>query len=296
MRKILLFCISFLFVSSLFAQEVNKEDSLNNLHFKLSTGYLSNYLFNGRADSLKMPYSVTTLEMKNGNGLSFDANLYYLLQNNNQRFDFLELNGSYEHDFTDNFSGGLYATKYFNSNQRVSVNSDITGSLGAGASYDFNIFKLSTEADLLFSSKSDVYLNLELEKEIKWKSGDFKWTFDPTADLNYSSLRYYEGSVTQNSQRKGKKSQIITLQNITSTSVVNPGFRMMDFEIAAPITFENDKYGFSFTPTFVNPMNPVNTISVVNNGGKISTIDSTPYSERFLKSTIFTNVSFFIKF
>jgi len=53
---------------------------------------LSNYLFNGRADSLKMPYSVTTLEMKNGNGLSFDANLYYLLQNNNQRFDFLELN------------------------------------------------------------------------------------------------------------------------------------------------------------------------------------------------------------
>jgi len=296
MRKIFLFCTMFFFGSSLFAQEANKDDSLKNFHFIVSSGYLSNYLFNGRSDSLKMPYSVTTLELKNGNGLRFDANIYYSLQNKNHRFDFLELNASYEHDFTDNFSGGLYATKYFNSNQRVSVNSDISGSLGAGASYDFTIFKLSTEADMLFSRKSDIYLNLELEKEIKWKNGDFTWTFTPFADLNFSTLGFYEGAVTQNSQRRGNKSQIATLQNITSTSVVNPGFRMMDFELTAPITFENNKYGFSFTPTFVNPMNAVNTISVVNNGGKISTIDSTPYSERFLKTTIYTNISFFIKF
>jgi hypothetical protein len=296
MKQIILFCTCFLIITYAFSQDIKKEDSLNTFHFKLSTGYLSNYLFNGRSDSLKMPYSVTTLEMKNGNGLSFDANLYYLLQNNNQRFDFLELNGSYEHDFTDNFSGGLYATKYFNSSQRVSSNSDISGSLGTGASYDFNIFKLSTVADLLFSSKSDLYLNLELEKEVKWKSSHFTWTFDPTADLNYNSLGYYEGSVTQSSQRRGKKSQNLILQNITSTSVVNPGFRMMDFEIALPITIENEKYGFSFTPTFVNPINPVNTISVINNAGKINTILSTPYSEMHLKSKIFTNISFFIKF
>jgi hypothetical protein len=296
MKRIIITSSFLILIYFSFSQVVEKKDSINNFHFKLSTGYLSNYLFNGRSDSLKTPYSLTTLELKNDNGLSFDANLYYLLQSNNKRFDFFEFNGSYQHNFTNNFSGGIFATKYFNSNQSTKVNSGTKGSLGAGVVYDFDILRISTETDLLFSTKTDLLLNIELDKELKWNKNEFTWTFNPIVDINFSSIGYYESSLTQNSQRKGRRRQIVALQNVTSTSVINPGVRMMDFEISLPISLENNQYGFRFVPTFVSPINSVFTTSTLNNGGVISTIDSTPYSERFLKSKFFTSISFFIKF
>jgi hypothetical protein len=292
--KHFVFILFILFYFPAYAYDSNSIDSLKKINFKFSTGYLSNYLFNGRADSLKAPYFVNSIEMKSSNGFLINASTYYLLQKNNKKIDFIEINGSYEHDLTDRFTISFDATKYFNSSQRISTNSDITATLGASATYDLKFLFISAETDILFSSKSDVYLNIEFDKEINIIKNNFNFSFNPKLDFNFSSLGYYEGTVTKNSNRITKKNKIITTQSIISTSVDNPGFKFMDFEFALPINIVYKKFGLIFTTTFVNPMNPVSTKSVIDISGIIKTINSTPYSERILNPLIFTNISFFI--
>ena len=52
MRKTLLFALILISITS-FSQE---SDSTNKIQFKATAEYLSNYVYNGRADSLKSPY------------------------------------------------------------------------------------------------------------------------------------------------------------------------------------------------------------------------------------------------
>ena len=290
MRKTLLFALILISITS-FSQE---SDSTNKIQFKATAEYLSNYVYNGRADSLKSPYFTTSLELKKGE-FTLTGLAYMLLQNNNQRFDYFELDGAYEHDFNDKLSMGLYASKYFSSSQRTSINSDITSSVGGSLTYDFSLFKFSTESDLLFSSKSDVYINLEFDKEVKFESNNLTYTIDPTVDMNYSTTNYYEGTITKNAQKR-KKNQLVTQNSINSTSVINQGMRLMDYEVSIPLTIENKKIGFSFTPTYFLPFNSVKTISHITTGAVTTTLDSTPYSELHLEKGLYLQASVFFKF
>jgi len=65
--------------------------------FKIQTNYLSNYVYNGRADSLKAPYFYTTATVNFANGLYASFSLNYLLTQGQRGYDFSELNLGYNY-------------------------------------------------------------------------------------------------------------------------------------------------------------------------------------------------------
>jgi hypothetical protein len=277
--------------------QTGKERSENeSKHFTVNFDYLSDYLVNGRKDSLRSPYAVAGFQASSSGGFTLNTNFYYLLQKNNRKLDFFELLLSYEKELSDQLLLGIYGAKYFSGASRNTLNSDIGASLGIGVGYDFSFVKFFTQADWLINSKSDISLTLELLKEFEIKKGAFTYSFSPQADMYYSTLGYYEGTITKNTQRRNGRAPILAQPPYVSTSVVNPRFQWMAFELALPFTIENNSWGFSFTTTLACPVNPVNTKSVVTIGNTNITINSTPYSERVMNPTFYSNLSFFIKF
>ena len=277
--------------------QTGKETSENeSKHFTVNFDYLSDYLVNGRKDSLQSPYAVAGFQAASKGGLTVNTNFYYLLQKKNSKLDFFELLVSYEKEVTDQLLLGLYGAKYFSGASRNTLNNDIGASLGIGVGYDFNFVKFFTQADWLINSKSDISLTLELLKEFEIKKGPFTYSFSPQADMYYSTLGYYGGTITKNNQPRNGRAPIFGQPAYVSTTVVNPRFQWMAFELTLPLTLENNNWGFSFSTTLACPVNPVNTKSVVTIGNTNITINSTPYSERVMNPTFYSNLSFFIKF
>ena len=262
-------------------------------HFKMGLTYLNDYVFYGRTDSIRYPYLSPYLEYS-FKDFTIGGDINFLVQKNDRRLDFSEVYLMYNHDFNDQFTAGFNYYKYFNGNQRASLNGDIGSSLGLSAAYDFHFVSLSSEIGLFFSDQSDVYTTIEINKELNIPSGNATWNINPTLDLNFSTLRYYESTITRKSQRRLPPFQSFPV--ISSTKVVRPGFQMMDIEFSVPIEWESEYFGFSFTPTFFQPLNSVQTISTIRVGNQSLSVNSTPYSERNLKSGFFVQANIFFKF
>lgn len=262
-------------------------------HFKMGLTYLNNYVFYGRADSLRYPYLSPYLEYAYKD-FTIGGDINFLIQKNDRRLDFSEIYLIYNHDFNEQFAAGFNFYKYFNGNQRASLNGDIGSSLAISATYDFSVFNLSSEIGLFFSDKRDVYTTIEVNKEIEIPLGNAAWNINPTLDINFSTLNYYESTITRKSQRRLPGFQRFPI--ISCTKVVQPGFQIMDVEFSLPIEWENEHIGFGLTPTFFHPMNSVQTVSTIIVGNQSFAVNSTPYSERNLKSGIFFQASMFFKF
>ena len=295
-KKILTVFVLLVPFKNAFSQASKESNDNESKHFTVNFDYLSDYLVNGRKDSLRSPYAIAGFQAASTGGFTVNTNFYYLLQKNNRQLDFFELLLSYEKELSDQLLLGIYGTKYFSGASRNTLNSDIGASLGIGVGYDFSFVKFFTQADWLINSTSDISLSLELLKEFEIQKGSFTYSFSPQADMYYSTLGYYGGTITKNAQRRIGRAQIFGQPAYVSTSVVNPRFQWMAFELALPFTIENNSWGFSFTTTLACPVNPVYTKSEITVGSTNFTINSTPYSERVLNPTFYSNLSFFIKF
>lgn len=258
--------------------------------YTLSTTYLSNYAFNGRTDSVKMPYTVCSFVAEHIHGFSIEANAYYLLKKNKSKVDFVELNARYDIDFKDSSTLSFYASQYFNSTTRTSLNNAIKTCLGAGYNYDFDFVSISAEADLLISSKADLYANIELDREwILKQTQRSKCTFDPTLDINFSTLGYYEASITKTAKKTGQV-------NTSVNAVQNAHFQLMDVELALPLKWARRNWGLTCTTTIVCPQNKVTVLNTTEHAGVSTTSNVTPYAERNLITKAFVQFGLYIKF
>lgn len=295
MLKITLIVSSMFTVTLVYAQKIQGSGETDPKHFTVHFDYLSDYLVNGRKDSLRSPYAIAGIEAATNNGLTVNANLYYLLQKNNRKLDFLELLVAYEKDISDQIQVGFYGTKYFSAANRNTLNSDINASLGLGVTYDLPFITFFTQADWLINTQSDFSLTVEMLKEFEIQKGSFAYSISPQIDMYFSTLGFYGGTITKNSQRRNGR-PLLTQPAYVTTTVVNPKFQWMGLEMSIPFTIENENWGISFTPTLACPVNPVHTVSVVTFGNTNLTLPSTPYSERVMHPSIYTNLSFYIKF
>jgi len=71
---------TFLFSSLLGYAQISMLDSTETRPYAFTAGmnYISNYVYNGRSDSLKAPYFIPSLTFRHDNGLSLSADLYFL--------------------------------------------------------------------------------------------------------------------------------------------------------------------------------------------------------------------------
>jgi hypothetical protein len=127
------------------------------------------------------------------------------------------------------------------------------------------------------------------------------FSINPTFDVNFSTLNFYEGGTNKKFAKRGIANNP-TYQSITSTTVASKqGFSLMDFELSIPLEYKSNNFVFYLTPYYAIPKNPITTITnatiKLRNGNTITQqIDSTPWSERNLKSLFYLEVGLNYKF
>lgn len=269
------------------------ENNLEKSYFKLSGSYLSNYVYNGRQDSMRTPYFIPAIGYFNKNGFDVIVSGYYLNVAKEYRFDFLTFDMNYNHEFTENFSTGLVASKTFYNSANETLSSDINANIGANGAYDFGFIELVTSVDLLFSQKKDIALNIELEHEFNIGNGKHEFKITPTFDVNFSTLNYYEGYLNNKIGKRNTRSNNNTNPSITAVTTVNEHrFTLLAYEFSAPISYQTNKFTFFMTPTFAIPKNTIYTKTVTtakfNNGPQtVISRNSTTDSENNLKQNFF---------
>ena len=270
-------------------------------YFRIDASYLSNYVYNGRQDSLKTPYLTPTIGYYDKSGLWISGSLSYLANPTESRIDLYSLDIGYDFDLTDHFSASVYAEKSFYNEASTVINSALKGSMGSTMSYDLDFLQLNAGIDILFSTKADIATNIGLSHAFYIGEKANLFTITPTVTTNLSTLHYYEGYANRKAGKKANQ-VIPNLQSITvETTVNNNQFTFMDYEISLPFSYDSKKIGFFITPTFAIPKNPIYTSTTttikLRNGTQTSqTNDSTPWEEKNLTNTFYAEIGFYLKF
>lgn len=302
--KIVLILIFSIFQINLSNAQIKKDSIKDNSHieikdsiskksyFKLSMGYLSNYVYNGRIDSIASPYIKPSIGYLNENGFNASVTGYYLNLAKEHKFDFVSLDVNYEYKFNDNFSMGLFANRTFYQKSSNFIKSNIIGDLGSNVDYDLGFIELYVGADLLFSQKKDFALDVELDHEFSFKNKNNEFKIIPTLSINFSSLNYYEGYLNKKNGKKNAPNNSGISSFSALTTVDNNRFTLLDYEFSAPLTYEIKHFILFVTPTFAVPKNTINTTTVTTTkfiDGTESSItkNSTSQEEYELKSNFF---------
>jgi len=279
---------------------VNKDST----SFKIQTNYLSNYVYNGRADSLKAPYFYTTATVNFANGIYANFSLNYLLTPGQTGYDFSELDLGYNYTIGEKLSGELYGSKYFYSSSSNLISGNISGDLGFTLNYDLPFINFHNSFDVFFADKADMQLVPGFEKEITILSKkENTLTITPSIYSSFSSLNFYEFTVSRrlNGIKNPKIKQAPTTGSLQSaTTVDQKGFKFLDIELSFPISYDLNKWNITLTPTYAIPFNKITTTSVntstINGLSKITTVNSTPYSETHLANIFFFDFGIAYKF
>ena len=294
------FVLPLFIVSILQAQTKKSSDSTT---FSLQVDYLSNYSYNGRVDSIKYPYQITTASLHLANGLFSNFSASYLLTPGMKGFDFFELDLGYEYKIGKKIYGEIYGSKYFYSGGSNLINGNITSDIGASFNYDFTYFQFNNLLDVFFTNKSDIQFTPGVEKTIYFGNADnSSWSINPYLYCNFSTVNYYESNVTRrlNGPRGPRAGPAIGPQLTSTTVVQNKGFKLLNTDFSMPVSYENTHWLATFTPTYSIPFNKIETITTNTITGVTGTttnkVNSTPYSELHLNNQFFFQIGVTYKF
>jgi hypothetical protein len=283
--------------------QAQTKKSPDSVTFSIQSEYLSNYIYNGRADSIKYPYQTTTASLHFANGVFSNFGASYLLTPGMKGFEFFQLDLGYEYKIGKKVYGELYGSKYFYSGGANLINGNITSDIGASLNYDFNYFQFNNVIDIFFTSKADIQFTPGIEKTIYIsKNENSIWTLNPYFYLNLSTVNYYESNVSRrlNGLRGPKGGQAIGSQLTSSTIVQDKGFKLLNTDFSIPLSYENNHWLATFTPTYSIPFNKVETLTtntVTSPAGSTTTkINSTPYSELHLNNQFYFQLGLTYKF
>lgn len=300
MIKYLSLVLPFFIVSNLQAQTKKSSDSTT---FSIQAEYLSDYIYNGRADSIKYPYQTTTASLYLANGLFSNFSASYLLTPGMKGFDFFELNLGYEYKIGKKIYGELYGSKYFYAGGANLINGNISSDIGVSLNYDFVYFQFNNVVDVFFTNKADIQFTPGIEKTIYFPSSNkSSWSINPYVYSNFSSVNYCESNVTRrlNGMRRGPGANAITSQLTSTTVVQDKGFKLLNTDFSIPLSYEYSHWLATFTPTYTMPFNKIETITtntVTSATGSTTTkINSTPYSELHLKNQFYFQIGVTYKF
>lgn len=286
--------ILLLSVNCLQAQE--KDDStsikLDSVHekpaksyFQVGVSYLSDNVYFGRKDSVKIPYISPTIGYYAKSGFYLNGSFSYIPTTGENRIDAIILETGWDFNIGD-FDGEVNASKNFYSSNSTNVKSEIVGSLSATAGYDFGFIKPSAQGTMDFGTKfTDYSLTLGLEHTFEVVQDIFQFT--PSFFLNESTQNYYGSyySKRRYTKRKTKAGIPITYQVTADLADVSK-FKPMDYEFTMPIEYTTKKFTFNFTPSYTIPVNP-NTVTLVltpNTGPTVSKTFTETLSNSFFFS------------
>ena len=300
MVKYLSLVFTFFLVFNVQAQTKKSSDSVT---ISIQADYLSNYSYNGRVDSIKYPYQTTTVSMHLASGFYSNFSASYLLTPGMKGFDFFELDLGYEYKIGKKLYGELYGAKYFYSGGANLINGNISSDIGFSLNYDFSFFQFNHNLDVFFTNKSDFQYTPGIEKTIYiGNTKNTGWNINPYVYCNFSTVNYYESNVVRglNRIKRPPGKNPVGPQLSSKTEVQNKGFKLLNTDFSIPLSYEGSHWIFSLTPTYSIPFNKIETITtntVTSVTGSVTTkINSTPYSDLYLKNQFYFQIGGTYKF
>jgi len=291
------------------AQENNQENKSHSL-YKAQMSYLSNTVYNGRKDSLPVPYLTPSFKYLDKSGFFINAGASFLVSNYAQRIDLFNLEAGYEKEIVDNLIVEITAEKDFYNKNSVSVRSEISGSLSGDIAFNNDYINLSAGTYAMFTTEGNTDYSINLGASHDFSFDDDQWSIEPSFNTNIGTMNYYDKYISKRHTKTGKKSKgststttsgTTTVTTTTTVSMINPGqFKLLDYEISLPIYYYGKKWGFFFTPAFAIPENPASYITTVKtttsqNGSSSSVITKT-ISQEHLTNLFFIEAGVSFKF
>ena len=239
-----------------FCQKHLDEDSIpKKSYWQAGINYLSDNVYLGRKDSVKIPYISPSIGYYDKSGLYLNGSLSYLPSAGNSRIDMVSLEAGYSF-IVNNFEGQIAADKTFYSSKSTNVRSEVKGSVSSTLGYNFGFIKPTLQGEISFGKNTDYALGLGLEHT--FYLADDKIDITPEASANFSTQNFY-GSYYNRRRYTGKRKRKSTgiLYYDISADVSNVAkFKLLDYEFSLPINYTLGKFVFNFTPSFAVPMNP----------------------------------------
>lgn len=263
MHKIsfLLLLMGFVFfgtIDSKAQQSLIAQDSVyDKSEFIVGMSYSSDYLYMGRADSLKAPYLSPSIAFYHKSGFYAEASMSYLVAANERRVDLVTLSGGYDY-YGDNFVVGAYISEYFFNDDSYVVNAQMNTYLNAYGGYDFSWFMLYGNISMGFSDGVDVFLGGEINRTFYLFGNHLQLT--PAFYVNGGSQQYYDQYINKRVSQGGSGIGNPGGSQSGSQLLESDQFKLLDFEADVTINYTYKKLDVFLIPTFTFPVNPA-TIS-----------------------------------
>ncbi len=247
-------------------------------YFKASLNYLSNNVFNGRADSVAMPYITPSIGYYNKSGFFTTLSASYLA-NSSSRIDLFSFDIGYDATISKTVGAGVYVNKSFYNQQSSVVQSSIPAFIGGYLSYDASFITLYGGLDIALGDDKDVFSNLSASHS--FYIGDAaEFSISPAVTANFGSQNFYQGYFTNKPVRQG-------LQQRRQVQIKNTKkFSLLSYEINIPLAYDATKWGVSLSPTYAIPQSP--STYTTNNGVTFAT--------EKLNNIFFVEAGVYIKF
>lgn len=242
------------------AQDSTKNHAPGKSYFEAGLSYLDNNVYQGRHDSLKIPYLIPSIRYYHKSGFYAGASLSYLSSPQDSRVDLVAMEAGYA--FTKNkFSGLLSLEKDFYNSQSKNVRAETKGSVGGTFTYDFGFIKPVLQGGVIFNSTDDYYAALGIEHSFFSPDDNFEVT--PSFLVNASTQNYYGSYYVKRKFKTKKKNQGGGVTTTRAYLENASDFKIMDYEISLPIDYSLGKFIFNFTPTGAFPVNPNVVVTTV---------------------------------
>ncbi len=263
-------CISF---QSIAQSSKGTKDTLSKSYFKADLSFLSNSVYLGRKDSLNMAYITPSIAYHHKSGLFANASLSYLISANNKRIDLYTLEVGYDFSFGKNFYGNAYLDKYFYNASSNNVQALTNAATGTSLTYEpKGIVAISAGVDFLFSDKTDAIVTTSLAHNFYIGNDANYWTITPTVALNAGTQSFYQAQRKRVGGPAGGGPN-----NLQITG--GEKFNILNYEISVPVTYDANKWGIFFTPSYALPQSPVVLRGPLGNIVKTEKLENNFYAE-----------------
>lgn len=262
------------------------DSSSKKSFFRASAYYLSNAVYSGRKDSLRVPYLKTAISYIHKSGFSLSAGASTLVSSAAPaRVDAVWLDAGYDFSIGEKVNAGVDVTKTFYSNASFAVTSEIKAEGGAYLGYNTGPVSINTSAYVMYSQAADISVSLGLSHAFDFGPKNKQWTIEPDASVGMGTQNFYESYVENrklSTSGSGKGHSKKTGSNSgsgsgSSTAQVSfnqkSSFKILDYELTVPVTYNGKGWRVYAKPIYAIPVNPASY--TVNNSLQKEAISNT---------------------
>lgn len=248
-----------------------KKHVVKRSHLDVGMSYQSDNVYLGRKDSARLPYYIPAVSYYHKSGVYASASIGYLKNSTVSRLDLITLEAGYM--FTAHKYQGMFtASKYFYNSQSTNVTSAITSSIAYQNGYDLGPVKPSLTVTLNIGDKVDYEGRLEIGHTFTLLNDNLD--LSPSVSVAGSTLHYYDYYRKRRYTIKNKKGTQTGMADVSGSVLDASTFKLLDYELLAPIEYTIGKCTFSFTPIYSIPVNAV-TIGIHTARDNGTTVDRT---------------------